>query len=165
MKRIILFASSLSLYACQPQPTVTMQIENVLAANNTLYTSLNAMFEGDFGPISEVWSHGDSITYMGPFGGKLVGWDEVGTDFLQVTDMKIGGGIRPEDVSVTAGNGMAYVACTEVGENIGPDGKPVQVRHRATNIFQLENGAWKLIHHHTDIAEQLESAYDKNLDY
>lgn len=164
MKRTILLVSSLLLLACQPQTNTPMSTETVIAANTTLYTSLNAMFEGDFGPISNVWSHSDSITYMGPFGGKLVGWEAVGADFKQVTDMKIGGSIRPEGVSVHVGEGMAYVACTEVGENIGPDGKPVQVRHRATNVFQLENGVWKLIHHHTDIAEQLESAYDKNLD-
>jgi len=164
MKRTILLVSSLLLLACQPQTNTPMSTETVIAANTTLYTSLNAMFEGDFGPISNVWSHSDSITYMGPFGGKLVGWEAVGADFKQVTDMKIGGSIRQEGVSVHVGEDMAYVACTEVGENIGPDGKPVQVRHRATNVFQLENGEWKLIHHHTDIAEQLESAYDKNLD-
>lgn len=164
MKRTFLFVSSLLLLACQPQTNTTMSRESVIVANTTLYTSLNAMFEGDFGPISIVWSHSDSITYMGPFGGKLVGWEAVGSDFKQVTDMKIGGSIRPEGVSVHVGEEMAYVACTEVGENIGPDGKPVQVRHRATNVFQLENGVWKLIHHHTDIAEQLETAYDKNLD-
>ena len=152
------------LLACTPQPAGTMNTEDVLTANNALYSSLNAMFEGDFGPISEVWSHGDSITYMGPFGGKLVGWTSIGEDFKQVTDMKLGGKIWPEGVSVTMGNGMAYVACTEVGENVCPDGKPIQVRHRATNVFQLENGSWKLIHHHTDIAEQLETAFDKNLD-
>lgn len=164
MKRFFLLASSLWLLACQPQTNTPMSTETVIAANTTLYTSLNEMFEGDFGPISNVWSHSDSITYMGPFGGKLVGWEAVGADFKQVTDMKIGGSIRPEGVSVHVGEDMAYVACTEVGENIGPDGKPVQVRHRATNVFQLEGGVWKLIHHHTDIAEQLETAYDKNLD-
>ena len=73
MKRTILLASSLLLLACQPQTNTPMSRETVIAANTTLYASLNAMFEGDFGPISNVWSHSDSITYMGPFGGKLVG--------------------------------------------------------------------------------------------
>jgi len=164
MKRISLIAMLSVLFACSPKSAETMQTENVIAANNSLYSSLNAMFEGDFGPISNVWSHGDSVTYMGPFGGKLVGWAAIGADFKQVTDMKIGGSIRPEGINVQIGEDMACVICTEVGENIGPDGQPVQVRHRATNIFRLENGQWKLIHHHTDIAEQLESTYDKNLD-
>ena len=164
MKRLSLIVLCSMLFACTSKPTEIMQTENVLAANNSLYSSLNAMFEGDFGPISNVWSHGDSITYMGPFGGKLVGWEAIGADFKQVTDMKIGGSIRPEGISVQIGQDMACVSCTEVGENIDPNGQSVQVRHRATNIFRLENGVWKLIHHHTDIAEQLESAYDKNLD-
>lgn len=136
---------------------------HVISANNELYSALNAMFQGDFGPISAVWSHSDSITYMGPFGGTLVGWEVIGADFLQVTNMKIGGSIRPEDITVNITEGMACVTCTEVGENIGPDGKPLQVRHRATNIFLKEGGVWKLTHHHTDIAQQLETAFDKNL--
>ena len=33
------------------------------------------------------------------------------------------------------------------------------VSHRDTNIFQLEQGEWKMVHHHTDISPQLQKAY------
>lgn len=164
MKNILPFILSLIIYSCQlSQNPSQMSIEKVVDANKQLYISLNAMFNGQFELISNVWSHSDTITYMGPFGGKLVGWDAIGKDFQQVTDMKIGGQINPEEVSVVVTSEMAYVTCFEVGENIGPDGQVVKVRHRATNIFQLLEGEWKLVHHHTDIAESLENAYDKKV--
>ena len=31
--------------------------------------SLNLMFAGDLGPMKDVWSHADDVTYMGPDGG------------------------------------------------------------------------------------------------
>lgn len=36
---------------------------------------------------------------------------------------------------------------------VAPTGKAV-----ITNIFHLENGQWKLVHHHTDLSPQLEKA-------
>ena len=30
------------------------------------YAALNTMFKGDLGPMLEVWSHADDVTYMGP---------------------------------------------------------------------------------------------------
>jgi ketosteroid isomerase-like protein len=42
-----------------------------------------------------------------------------------------------------------------VGENMTADGKPVEVRFRATNIFRKEQGGWKMVHHHTDLSAGL----------
>jgi ketosteroid isomerase-like protein len=40
-------------------------------------------------------------------------------------------------------------------------GKPVEVSHRATNIFRREEGQWRLIHHHTDLSPQLDNVDNK----
>lgn len=97
---------------------------------------------------------------MGPFGGSLKGWDQVSEEFQKVTAMKLGGKIICKDLHVFAGSDVGYTICVEEGENIGPDGKPVSVSHRATNIFHLEDGKWRLVHHHTDIPAPLEEIYD-----
>lgn len=162
-KILALVVMSTLIFACNPiqNPENTMSEKSILAANDKLYEALNSMFEGKFEPLDKIWSHSDQVTYMGPFGGKLVGWQAVGADFKEVTEMKLGGHISAEDISIMSGTDMAYVACTEVGVNLDPSGNSVEVRHRATNVFQLEDGEWRLVHHHTDIAEQLETAYDK----
>lgn len=143
--------------------TNTMSMQKITEANNALYAGLNEMFAGNIEPLNKLWMHNDSITYMGPFGGCLVGWPAVSKEFSQVAAMKLGGSIVCSNANVYAGTDMGYVSCVEEGENIGPDGKPVRVSHRATNIFQLADGKWRLVHHHTDISSQLEETYDKEI--
>ena len=139
------------------------KIAELTEAHNKLYAGLNTMFTGDIEPLNNVWSHSDSITYMGPFGGILTGWGEVGADFEKVAAMKLGGKITANNLHVYAGTDIGYTSCVEEGENIGPDGKVIKVSHRATNIFHLEEGKWKLVHHHTDISSQLETGFDKTI--
>ena len=142
---------------------INTEIAEITEAHNQLYAGLNKMFTGDIEPLNNVWSHSDSITYMGPFGGMLTGWKEVGDDFAKVAAMKLGGKISANNLHVYAGTDMGYTSCVEEGENIGPDGKVIKVSHRATNIFHLEEGKWKMVHHHTDISSQLETGFDKTI--
>ncbi|MBT5382849.1 MAG: SnoaL-like domain-containing protein, partial [Phycisphaerae bacterium] len=60
-----------------------------------------------------------------------------------------------ENMQVVAGPCMGYTVTEEVGENMTADGKPVEVRFRATNIFRKEQGGWKMVHHHTDLSAGL----------
>ncbi|MBW8782994.1 MAG: nuclear transport factor 2 family protein [Verrucomicrobia bacterium] len=128
------------------------------AASDQFYAALNAMFTGDLAPMNAIWSHGDDVTDMGPFGGRLTGWKEVGAEFAKEAGMKLGGRVACSDVIVRVGGDMGYTVCVEQGENMSADGKPVAVRFRATNVFRLINGEWKMVHHHTDISSQLEAA-------
>lgn len=132
--------------------------QQLRVANDSLYAALNAMFTGNLEPMNAIWSHSEQITDMGPFGGRLTGWEAVSEEFQKEAAMKLGGSIVCKDLHVFAGTDMGYTVCIEEGENMSADGKPVKVSHRATNIFHLENGQWKLVHHQTDISPQLEAA-------
>ena len=138
-----------------PAGTSTQELR---AANDSLYAALNAMFTGNLEPMNNIWSHTDNVTDMGPFGGRLTGWEAVGAEFKKEAGMKLGGRIVCKELHIYAGTDMGYTVCTEEGENMSADGKPVLVSHRATNIFHLENGQWKLVHHQTDNSPQLEKA-------
>ncbi|MCX6285895.1 MAG: nuclear transport factor 2 family protein [Bacteroidetes bacterium] len=128
------------------------------AANDSLYAALNAMFTGKLEPMNNLWSHTDNVTDMGPFGGRLTGWEAVGAEFNKEAGMRLGGKIVCKELHIYAGTDMGYTVCVEEGENMSAKGKPVLVSHRATNIFHLENGKWKLVHHQTDLSPQLEKA-------
>ncbi|MFA6517931.1 MAG: nuclear transport factor 2 family protein [Bacteroidia bacterium] len=145
------------------QTNSTSNMADLQRANDQLYAGLNDLFKGDVEPLNKLWSHSETITYMGPFGGCLTGWKEVKEEFQKVAALKLGGSISSKDLKVYAETNLGYTSCVEEGENIGPDGKPVKVSHRATNIFHLEDGEWRLVHHHTDISSQLEVAYDMEL--
>ena len=133
----------------------------IRAANDSLYSGLNAMFAGSHEPLENLWSHRESITYTGPFGGRFTGWKAVQEEFRKAAAMKLGGRISCNDLHVYAGKDMGYTVCVEEGENVDAQGNPIKVSHRATNIFHLEDGQWRLVHHHTDISQQLEKAFEE----
>jgi len=131
-------------HAAQPDEKAVPQ------ASAQFYTALNAMFVGKVEPMNAVWSHTEDVTYMGPDGKFIVGWDQVSAIWKQQADLKLGGKVEPEAMHVTVGQDLAIVECLEVGENI-VQGKTEKVSLRATNIFRKEGGQWKMIGHHTDL--------------
>ena len=152
----MLLLTAIAFAAC-----VSRNTENDLVkANEQFYTALNLMFTGNLEPMNAIWAHDSKITNMGPFGSCLTGWEAVGAEFRREAGMKLGGKVVCNDLHVYSGPDMGYTVCVEIGENMSAEGKPVAVRHRATNIFQLQNGTWKLIHHHTDLSPQLEKAIE-----
>ena len=46
---------------------------------------------------------------------------------------------------------MAYELGTEQGQ-VKLGGHQVSIEHRVTNIYRRESGAWKIVHHHTDVS-------------
>jgi ketosteroid isomerase-like protein len=130
--------------------------EAVRAANDAFYEALNAMFVGEIEPMKAVWSHASDITYMGPAGGFLVGWDAVGPTWEAQAALMLGGHIDARDTRITVGRDLAVVSTVEVGENTNPEIGSQTVSIRATNVFRLEMGVWKMIGHHTDLLPFLE---------
>ena len=119
-------------------------------ANAKFYAALNAMFVGNLGPMQAVWSHAEDVSYLGPDGSYLLGWDATLKDWKKQADMNLGGHVQPQEIRITVGRDLAIVHNYEVGEN-KIDGNLTKFKIRATNIFRKENGAWKMIGHHTDI--------------
>ena len=128
----------------------------VVEAVGQFYVALNALFTGDVKPMTEVWSHAEDVTYMGPGGGLQVGWDRVLADWEAQAAKKLGGEVRPGQMQITVGQEIALTANYETGENTNAEGKPQKVSIRATNIFRKEDGKWKMIGHHTDLLPYLE---------
>lgn len=128
----------------------------VKAAADQFYSALNTLFTGDAGPMEDLWSHADDVTYMGPAGGFQKGWEAVRASWEQQAAMKLGGRVAPEDMQIAVGKDIAITHNYEVGENVDKDGNPEKVSIRATNVFRNENGQWKMIGHHTDLLPYLE---------
>ena len=129
--------------------------KSVSAVTAQFYTALNALFQGEVGPMEEVWSHADDVTYMGPAGGMQLGWEQVRANWKKQAAKRLGGEVKAEKMQIHVGREIAVTCGYEVGENV-VDGKPQKVSIRATNVFRKENGQWKMIGHHTDLLPFLE---------
>lgn len=127
----------------------------VRAAAEQFYAALNQLFTGEMKPMTEIWSHANDVTYMGPIGGFQVGWDAVRKDWESQAAMKLGGKLEATEMQITAGTDLAVVSNYEQGENTNAKGEVQKVAIRATNIFRKEGGQWKMIGHHVDLLPQM----------
>jgi ketosteroid isomerase-like protein len=126
-------------------------IDEVRNASKLFYTGLNRMVNGDSGLLAEIWSHNTDVTTMHPIGGRQVGWDAVRASFGQVAGLASAGQVGLKDQLIQVAGDMAYEVGIEQG-NITLAGERVMIEHRVTNIYRREAGAWKIVHHHTDIS-------------
>lgn len=139
---ILTFAILSAVTTMSPASTLADEndVDAVRAAADKFYVALNTMFVGDLGPMINVWSHSSDVTFMGPDGGRRVGWDQVLADWESQAALKLGGEVRAERMHITLEGNLAVVNNFEVGQNISADGKAEKVEIRATNVFRKENG-------------------------
>lgn len=114
------------------------------------YRALQTILDGDASPMESVWSHAEDVTFLGPQGEILVGPDQVFSAWKEQANMRISGTIQPGSMHIVIGGDIAIIQNEETGSN-NPKGEPDGIHIRATNIFRLEDGEWKMISHHTDL--------------
>jgi ketosteroid isomerase-like protein len=129
-----------------------MSIEDeVREASKKFYAGLNSMANGDSGPLADIWSHDEAVTTMHPIGGREIGWDAVRGSFAQVGKLASKGKIELKDQLIHVVGDLAYEVGIEYGQFLLA-GEKIAIEHRVTNIYQKQGGAWKMVHHHTDIS-------------
>ena len=125
--------------------------DEVRRASGQFYAALNRMVNGDAGPLADIWSHSAAVTTMHPIGGREVGWDKGRDAWEQVAKLASDGQVKLGDQLIQVVGDMAYELGTEQGQaKLG--GQQVSIEHRVTNIYRRESGAWKIVHHHTDVS-------------
>jgi ketosteroid isomerase-like protein len=135
--------------AQSPAPA-TANVKEIRAATVLFYAAFNSALHGNLAPMSAVWSHRADVTSLSAAGGHAKGWNEVYAGFQNMARLYPGGNIEQRDMTVVAGKDLGYSVCTETGQLRSSEGPMVTFNQRATNIFRLEGGTWKLVHHHAD---------------
>ena len=138
----------LETYNANVSPSVSDR-EAVRAAMDRYGAALNAVFEGDVGPMSEVWSHASDVYYMDPSGAYLNGWAQVEQSWREQAGMKLGGHVGITNTRLYVGRSLAMVTCSIVGEN-NFDGSSRAVSVRSSVLLRKAGGAWKVIGAHVD---------------
>ena len=122
-------------------------------ANDAFYDALAALLAGDAGPMEAVWSDADDVSNLGPFMERNDGAEAVREQFRGEAGLNLGGQVVVTDLHMVDLGDMGYTTGVENGMgHTGPDGQPMELRHRFTNIFRREAGGWRIVHHHTDRA-------------
>jgi SnoaL-like domain len=65
--------------------------DEVRQASEQFYAALNRTLDGDSLPMEQIWSHGSDVSAMHPFGGRMLGWDEVRDSWEQAAQAFSGG--------------------------------------------------------------------------
>jgi len=120
------------------------------------YVAHNKIFIGNIAPMEEVWSHADDVTYMSPIGGILVGYEATIDSWRKQAELNLHGHVDPIDMQVVEGEDIGVCYNYIKGTNFVVDGKEIHPNIRATTVYRKENGAWKVISHHTDLMHWLE---------
>ena len=71
--------------------------DEIRKASAQFYVALNRMLNGDAQPLSDIWSHGPTVTTMHPIGGRQVGWNEVRESWEQVAQVASDGKVELKD--------------------------------------------------------------------
>jgi ketosteroid isomerase-like protein len=136
----------------QGKDVTIMAIEDeVREASKKFYAGLNSMANGNSAPLADVWAHGTEVTTMHPIGGREDGWTAVRRSFEGVAKLASKGKIELKEQVIRAVGGLAYEVGIEKGQ-FTLAGEQVTIEHRVTNIYEKQDGIWKIVHHHTDIS-------------
>jgi ketosteroid isomerase-like protein len=135
-------------------------VEEVREASKKFYERLNRMANGETNTFADVWSQNESATAMHPIGGRDVGWKEVENSFNQVAGVASDGKVELKDQLIRVLGDAAFEVGIEKAQ-FKVAGMEVNAEIRVTNIYQKENGSWKMVHHHTDIAPSMIEALQK----
>lgn len=130
------------------------ELDEIRQASEQFYAALTEMANGEASSMSAVWAHGNDVTALHPIGGRHKGWDETRSSFEQVGSLASGGQVQLRDQMIQVGTDLAYEVGIEEGE-ITLAGERVSLNHRVTNIYRREDGAWKMVHHHTDLSPEM----------
>jgi ketosteroid isomerase-like protein len=138
----------------------------VRSAKTTDETSLRAFLpkweqaqtrfiNGDASAWKQHSSQRDDATILGAFGGYgEKGWATVGARYDWASSQYKAGAatMKVEYISVVASDGMGFTVAVERqdGARVGDKQEPERRALRVTQIFRLEDGAWKLLHRHAD---------------
>lgn len=126
-------------------------VDDVRNASRQFYAALSRMANGDASRMAECWAHDAGVTAMHPLGGRQVGWDAIEESFEQFALLATEGKVELRDQVLQIGADMACEVGVEHGQ-MKLAGQKITLEHRVTNVYRHDDGAWKMIHHHTDVS-------------
>ncbi len=125
-------------------PANDAQQEAVLAANQAFYDAFSSL---DITRMEAVWSRGDVVTCTHPGWALLSGWFEVMQSWEQIFSGAAMMTFAITEAEASVDGSVGWATCAENLTSV-VNGRVMDARVEATNIFVLREGRWLLAHHH-----------------
>jgi ketosteroid isomerase-like protein len=110
----------------------------VLDANAAFY---RAFTDGDYASMSDLWARHAPVACLHPTARALVGRTRVLDSWRQILGATSRFELRCDQPVVHVAGDAAIVTCYEASGD-----RPAHLA--ATNVFVLEDGHWRMVHHH-----------------
>lgn len=123
---------------------MTDDADHVLEANARFYRAFEAM---DLAAMEALWGHDDHVRCIHPGWPLLSGWKAVRASWEGILAGPVEMRFTITGARVEVGGDLAWVTCTE---NLlsRTDDRVTVTALLATNLFQRQDGRWRLVHHH-----------------
>ena len=121
-----------------------------------------ALIQGDVEPRLALWSRREPVSLLGAWGPNTTGWLELERIFRWVAGRLGGANFRDfqfdvEVAEVSPDGQMAYTVGFERFNEVLADGATKPWAVRVTHAYRREDGEWKIVHRHGDLAPVDES--------
>ena len=133
----------------QDTPSVLLGIDEAIERS---HQACAAFVNGDPEPLKVVFSHHDDATIANPFGPPARGWKNVEETFERAATNWHGGSAEGFDL-VTKYETPELAFTVEIERyiaKVGDQNELAPVALRVTQVYRIEEGAWKIVHRHAD---------------
>ena len=118
--------------------------ELAIAVNEKFYKAFNAR---DLDAMKSVWNSRGNVICVHPGWSPLNGFEPIMESWQGIFKNSGNMDIQVSDVTVTASEDLAWVSCVEKLYTIASNGV-LASKVFSTNLFQINEGSWKMIMHH-----------------
>ena len=118
--------------------------KSIIAANKGFYKAFNAR---DLDAMKRVWSSHEKVTCVHPGWEPLSGLEPIIDSWEGIFKNSGNMDIQITEISVIESDNLAWVSCVEKLYTIATHGV-LASKVFSTNLFQLNEGNWKMIMHH-----------------
>lgn len=129
------------------------------------HRALDALVRGDPEPKKQLFSHRHDVTLANPLGPPAVGWQAVERTLERaVSQLREGDPVSFERISGYTTPELAYIVEIERWRGKAGTGGRAWMSLRATTVFRLEDGEWKIVHRHADpisAPQPIETIYEQ----
>jgi ketosteroid isomerase-like protein len=131
----------------------------VLDAARRFYDAIEQLVSGKgLEAMRDACHHTERVTSVHPSGEWSVGWDEIFASWEVFAGFGRAdrGGSRIRDLKAFVYGELAYTTCIFIASPaFGGESLP------CTNVLHRVNGAWKVVHHHSNRSPKMEAALEK----